>query len=108
MIMKVISIDEKIVFDDGSTVEDFHEQDCCEHVYADFSQLADTNIMEREFDDIQIEGVESSGFRINGYFVPCYDEQNGYYSGMLSLIIKQVGKPEKKIDISNFVEEHIY
>ena len=106
--MKVISIDEKIVFDDGSTIEDFHEQDCCEYVYADFSQLADTNIMDREFDDIRIEGVKDSGFRINGYFVPCYNNQNGFYSSRLSLIIKKAGKPKKEIDISDFVKECVY
>lgn len=106
--MKIIKIEDgAILFNDGTTITDFHYQDCCEHVYADFSQLKDTTIFNEEINEIKIEGVEGSGFRLNGYFVPCYNSQNGYYSSDLALIITSPGKEKKEIDISNFVKDQI-
>jgi hypothetical protein len=91
-------------------IEDYHEQDCCEHVYADFSALEDTTF----FDEIKgknltakevannIELVEGKGFRIFGYFVPCYNVQDGYYSSNLTLIItEEHGKNKIEIDLTN-------
>jgi len=91
-------------------IEDHHEQDCCEHVYADFSALEDTTF----FDELKgknltakevannIELVEGKGFRIFGYFVPCYNVQDGYYSSNLTLIItEEHGKNKIKIDLTN-------
>jgi hypothetical protein len=91
-------------------IKDYHRQDCCEHVYADFSALEDTtffdelkgkNLTAKEVAD-NIELVEGMGFRIFGYFVPCYDVQNGYYSGNLTLIItEENGKNKIEIDLTN-------
>jgi hypothetical protein len=91
-------------------IEDYHEQDCCEHVYADFSALEDTTF----FDELKgknltakeiannIELVEGKGFRIFGYFVPCYNVQDGYYSSNLTLIITEEHEKNKiKIDLTN-------
>ena len=91
-------------------IEDYHEQDCCEHVYADFSALEDTTF----FDELKgknltakevannIELVEGNGFRIFGYFVPCYNVQDGYYSDNLTLIITEEHEKNKiKIDLTN-------
>jgi hypothetical protein len=106
--MKVKSFKDGLEFDNGTSVVDDHSQDCCENVYADWSQLKDTDIMNHEFPaEIKIEGVEGSGFRIDGYFVPCYNQQNGYYSGNLKLVIKYPDKRTVTIDISNFVEDQI-
>jgi len=106
--MKIIEINEDgIKFDDGTTIIDEHRQDCCEHVYADWKQLKDTGFLGKEIEEIKIEGVEDLGFRINQYFVPCYNEQNGYYGDDLILIIKYPNKTKKTIDITSFVEDKI-
>lgn len=106
--MKVISIKDGITFDDGTKIIDVHEQDCCEHVYADWKQLEDTGFLGKEIKEIEIEGVKESGFRINGFFVPCYDVQNGYYSSDLEIVIaKPDGKDKRVIDISEFVKHDI-
>lgn len=107
--MKIIKIEETgITFDNGTTIEDIHNQDCCEHVYADWKQLADTDVLSHEFRDIRITGVKEAGFRLNGYFIPCYNSQNGYYGSDLRLEIKYPDKKTKKvIDISEYVEDQI-
>jgi hypothetical protein len=106
--MKLIKIEEnKLTFSDGSTIEDYHESDCCESVYADWKQLQDTDILAREFEDIKITGVKGSGIKLNGYFIPCYNHQNGYYSSDLHLTIKIPGKPDTTVGISDFVEDQI-
>ena len=92
--MKVIKRnDEVIEFDNGVTVTYYHEQDCCENVYADFMALNDTGFDEDDHaEPIKIEPVKDAGFRINGYFVPCYNSQNGYYSSNLVIHIKSKDK----------------
>ena len=89
--MKIKEVNENaILFDNGNTITFDHCQDCCEHNYADFSQLEEL-AFETEFDeDLVFEEVEKSGFRFgnrNGYmfFVPCYSEQNGYYTTELDI-----------------------
>ena len=106
--MKIISVDdETIKFDDGTTIEYYHDQDCCEHVYADFIQLQDTDIFQQSFTGVEIEGVKDSGFRLNGYFVPCYNVQNGWYSSDLVLVITApAGKT--RVDISDYVKDLIH
>lgn len=77
--------DEAIVFGNGSTITFDHCPDCCEWNYADFSQLEDL-AKKTTFDfPLVFERVEGAGFRFGNYpqkmfFVPCYSEQNGYYS----------------------------
>ncbi len=74
------NIDDKtLYFDDGSKIETYHEQDCCEWNYADWSSLDDTGFYEQDFDKIELTSWEY-GFSINGYSVNCYSDQNGYYS----------------------------
>lgn len=105
--MKAIEIDEGgIKFSDGTSITDCHEQDCCEEVYADWRQI-DEDFLGKEIEGIEIEGVEDSGFRINKYFVPCYNKQNGYYGDNLELIINYPDGKIKKIDVSKFVENDI-
>ncbi len=36
--------DEKIIFDNGYVLSYYHEQDCCETVYADFEVLKSYNL----------------------------------------------------------------
>lgn len=63
-----------------------------------------------DFDTLEIEGIEDAGFRIltSGnlpVFVPCYNQQNGYYSSDLELIYK--GETTEKMNISRYVEDDI-
>lgn len=92
--MKIILItDEEILFDNGCKLTYYHTADCCEHNYADFTQLEDTGIEneEFEFNTKMFEFKDGEGFRLvaksgNKYFVPCYSCQNGYYSSDLDII----------------------
>ncbi len=75
-----------ILFDNNTGLIDYHGQDCCEHVYADFSNL-DSGIWKHNFESISLESA-NEGFRFGDarkYFVPCYNEQNGYYSDYLEI-----------------------
>lgn len=95
--------DERITFDDGSYISYDHEQDCCEYNYADFSVLdvmlgRDKDYI--EFDSFEIDTVDDGGFLIklklandrvlrgayHNIFIPCYSEQNGYYSDDITII----------------------
>ena len=107
--MKILKIGEDFIeFNNGTILNYYHNQDCCENVYADFESIKDTSAMSHDFkDQVNIEKVEGSGFRIEGYFIPCYNEQNGYYSSELDLIVLYPNGDEEIIDISECVEDHI-
>lgn len=84
--MKIVSVtDEKILFDDGSSITFDHVPDCCERNYADFEQLDDI-ARTVEFDpNLEFQACEGAGFLFGNrpgkmFFVPCYSSQNGYYS----------------------------
>ena len=76
--------DETLSFDDGSFIAFDHYLDCCEHNYADFTSLDNTGFIESNFDRIELEEFDG-GFRINGFAVNCYSDQNGYYSNSLDI-----------------------
>ena len=97
----------------------YHEQDCYENVYADFSVIKYYKdiIVGKKLGDLTIKAVPEMGFLlcfeekethlwyenfICKIFIPCYNEQNGYYSSELSLIIDDGEKIE--IDISDLTE----
>lgn len=78
--------DEAIVFDNGYTISYGHLQDCCEYNYADFSVL-NTNTVHVDYDfpdRLNFNFIQDEGFIFGCYghriFIPCYSEQNGYYS----------------------------
>lgn len=83
--MKIVKVTEDgIFFDNGKNITYDHDQQCCEYNYADFEQLDD---LARDYDfdeDLMFGEVEDCGFRFGDkrqmFFVPCYSEQNGYYS----------------------------
>ena len=97
------------------TIEAYHKQDCCECVYAEFSALEDTNTeiasgYSMTLDDVvkNIVGVPESGVKVFGHFIPCYNEQNGYYSSDLVLRVKDTKtKRELTINITDYVEDRI-
>lgn len=83
--MKIKKVTEDFIkFDNESEITFGHAQQCCEHNYADFEQLEDL-AKETEFKEpLDFEEAEY-GFRFGNkplkmFFVPCYSEQNGYYS----------------------------
>ena len=100
--MKIVAIkDYGITFDNGKFLEDYHEQDCCEQVYADWENMQIMGEREKNyvnaadldfFDNIleSIVPIEGLGFYIvtkQGIciLVSCYNCQNGYYSSELAL-----------------------
>ena len=88
---------EYIAFDDGSLMTYHHYQDCCEYNYADFSYIREEpGIYIFDFDkDLIFEPVDGSGFRFGSgkfmVFVPCYSDQNGYYSSDIDIYFR--GEP---------------
>lgn len=124
--LKIVKIKySEIVFNNGYKLEYHHERDCCEEVYADFSILETYNVSTKTGKNISIydidfcenlkdliEGKKDCGFNLiskigEKFFVPCYNEQNGYYSDKLELILHKNNETEK-IDITDFVEDKIY
>lgn len=92
MTIKEVFIDH-ILFSDDTMLVTTHEQECCEHTYADFEQLED-EAKSYSFDCISIERCEG-GFRFGDrkrkFFVPCYSYQNGYYSNKIEVFILEKG-----------------
>lgn len=88
--MKIVAVNDKSIrFDNGKSITYDHDQDCCEFNYADFNQL-DSIAKAYDFHEpLVFEKVDGYGFRFgnNGamFFVPCYSEQNGYYSSDLDI-----------------------
>ena len=124
--MKIKQINEdEIVFDNNYKLRYYHEQDCCESAYADFEMLKNYNVSVKTGKNINIkeiefvetlealvEGVAGAGFNIisiigEKFFVPCYNQQNGYYSSNLELILDK-DKTQEVMDISEFVKDDIY
>lgn len=81
-----------IEFDNGEVITFEHCQDCCEDNYADFEQLDDIARATEFESPLQFEKVENAGFRFGNegrmFFVPCYSDQNGYYSSDLQIYYK--------------------
>jgi hypothetical protein len=81
--------DEAIIFSDGSTITFDHNQDCCEWNYADFSQIEDEARIHKFLLPLRFEAVENAGFRFGDgrrmFFIPCYSEQNGYYTDEIDI-----------------------
>jgi len=99
-----IDVEGGILFDDGLILTHSHMQDCCEHVYADWDYLKDeTGIKNVDFSDLTIEERSNrktrTGIRICGqdhkFFVPCYNEQNGYYNDRLDIVLIDTNQSEE-------------
>ena len=88
--MRILNVTEdSIEFDNGKEISFDHDQQCCEINYADFEQL-DSLAREVDFSEQLVFESCDYGFRfgnppINMFFVPCYSEQNGYYSNELDI-----------------------
>ena len=84
--MKIKDINsERILFDNGSTITFCYCRVCFENNYADFEQLEESALTYDFDEDLVFDAVDGVGFRFGNedgmmFFVPCYSEQNGYYS----------------------------
>lgn len=90
--MKIVNItNDAIIFDNGTTITYEHEQDCCEDNFADFLQLDDIARSYNFDTDLQFEAIDGAGFRFGDrramFFVPCYSDQNGYYSSNIEIYV---------------------
>lgn len=107
--MKIAEVTaEHIKFNNGFTITYDHVQDCCENNYADFEQLDDIAKSYNFDEDLVFEAVPNSGFRFGNksamFFVPCYSEQNGYYSSEISIYYNRV----RNLVLSFEAEEKTY
>lgn len=91
--MKIKKVTEEvIVFDNGTVISYDHCRDCCEDNYADFKQI-ESEALDYDFEtELKFEAVEETGFRFGDsrrmFFIPCYSEQNGYYSSDIDIYYK--------------------
>lgn len=97
--IKVITA-ESIIFTNGDTIHHDHNQDCCENNYADFEQIDDLAKQYEFQGELIFEKTENTGFRFGDkrcmFYVPCYSEQNGYYSNEVIIYLndKEVLLPD--------------
>ena len=76
--------DDLIEFDNGYSISFFHDQDCCEYVWADCGSSFSPGLPAT---GLIIKKVEGMGVLINGTLVNCYNDQNGYYSDILEMSV---------------------
>lgn len=88
------SEDNLIQMSNGWSVSFFHDQDCCERVFAE----CDSVKVGTELDRIEIKRVDCMGVLLNGQLINCYNEQNGYYSDLLEMEISDGKKVVFKVD----------
>ncbi|EHN6916959.1 hypothetical protein KJK76_001831 [Campylobacter jejuni] len=92
--MKIVKygIDIGIEFDNGNFMYDYHNQECCEENYADWGQL-EKSALNYNFDEETFHLIPNDyGFRFGDksrtFFIPCYSEQEGYYSDDVNIVYK--------------------
>jgi len=100
--------DEGIYFDNGDSIFYEHDQDCCENNYADFTVISRNDVnFDYDFDpdEMIFKRIEGAGFCFGNeghlIFVPCYSEQNGYYSDEIEICYYDIRKNETKTVINN-------
>lgn len=94
--MKVTKSWDTLEFDNGLTIEDWHDQDCCESNYLDFEQLQVgdefPNLEPKSF--IDYITLKEDGFAIKTTdgtpkWVQARSSQNGYYSSGVGMVVKK-------------------
>ena len=103
---------------DTFEIKSVHDQDCCEHVYADFESI---DSYKKQLDDyngysgLNILGVKEIGFIIdfvgtyypNKVLIPCYNEQNGWYSNNLSISVRKNNLEALIVDLYGYKQDQI-
>ena len=82
-----------IAFDDNSVISFDHDQDCCEINYANFPYIREEpGIFFHDFNKNLMFEYAGGGFRFGdpGFmvYVPCYSEQNGYYTMCIDIYFR--------------------
>ena len=92
--MKIAKItEEAIIFDNGNIITFDYDEEKCNDVYnyAGFFILDERTInYDYDFDtNLKFEFVKEEGFRFGSgghwIFIPCYSEQNGYYTTYIDI-----------------------
>lgn len=77
-----------IEFNTGDTLYSYHMPACCEYNYAAFKEVDDL-ALEADFDQPLMFEAVFGGFRFGNegkmFFVPCYSNQNGYYTNEVDI-----------------------
>ena len=85
--------DEHILFDNGDEITYDHEQECCEYNFADFKQLDSIARGYNYKGPLIFEALDKEGFLFGDnnrlFFVPCYSEQNGYYTCHIDIYLNK-------------------
>ena len=112
-LVSIVSVlpEDGIEFSDGSHLFSHHQEDCCEYHYADFNYVSLEDFEGMLFDTSSLDfiiPVPEYGFRMKAVCgqevsVPCYGENNGYYSTNLTLVLSKDGK-QQHLDISDCQE----
>ena len=114
MKVKVLSIEsEGLKFTDGFSIYSDHRSDCCEWHWMETEALTMKDFDGLEFDlsnDNFFKRIEDYGIElvpIHGHSVkiPCYGNNNGYYSNQLDLVLFKDEKQIKTYDITDCQEE---
>lgn len=93
MASRITSVSDFFIrFENGSIMTFDHDSACCEWNYADFEAI-DSEALSYDFDleRLTFEACDG-GFRFGDhpehmFFVPCYSEQNGYYSADVDIYL---------------------
>lgn len=109
MNMKVVKVDEDgITFENGTVLTSYHDRDCCENHWLDFSPLSIADFEGLCFDltneafferipNYGIALVPISGFPVR---IAGYGSNNGYYSSNMDLVLTFSDKTTTVFDIS--------
>lgn len=108
--MKVIKSEDSLLeFDNGLRVEGDGEEDCCAYNYLDFEQLpVGTELPDKTIEQfIDYISLKDDGFAVKDSqgtpkWVQARSDQNGYYSDVTRLVLKQ-GK--KTFDLGELLGE---
>ena len=92
--MRIANVSEEcITFDNGNTITFDYEEDRCNDVYnwADFSVLT-PSVINYDYNfpsNLKFKAVNEAGFMFgcpgHWIFIPCYSDQNGYYTDYIDI-----------------------
>lgn len=113
--LKVVKIDDALIFDDGTVLESYHDQDCCERHWLEFSDLTLSDFDGLEFDLTGEEfftRIEDYGIAVNPVKghpirIPGYGSNNGWYSTNLLLVVTRLSGEKKEYDITECQAEDV-